>query len=119
VEPHRIRLRKPWQCQPTEHGVVWHRRFGRPTGLGPAETVSLVVEGIAAAGTVELNGQPLGRLFPAGAPQWFNVTGKLAERNEVSIVLRGEADTAVFATATARTDSPGSVYLEIAATPMD
>jgi hypothetical protein len=117
LKPHRIRLRKPWQFQAGPRGACWQRRFGAPTGLGAAETVWLAVEGLAAAGTVEINGQPLGSLSATDGRTRFDVTGRLADRNEVSIVLAGPAKSPLFATATSRGDFPGEVYLEIVSAP--
>jgi hypothetical protein len=118
AQPHRIRLRKPWQCQAGPDGLAWRRRFGQPTGLRPADAVWLVVEAPPAAGTVELNREPLGRLAAAQSEARFDVTGRLAARNEVSILLAGDAGAPVFATATAG-EFPGSVYLEIVPPPAD
>jgi hypothetical protein len=79
---HRIRLRGPWLLQPTAapsspsrkiqlpapwselfdtgiRGVLLSRRFNRPTNLGPADRVSLVIDDLPAGARVSLNGTRL------------------------------------------------------------
>jgi hypothetical protein len=76
---HRIRLRGPWLLQPTAvpstpprrvhlpapwaelfkadvRDVQLSRRFNRPTNLGPADRISLVVNDLPAGARVSLNG---------------------------------------------------------------
>jgi hypothetical protein len=44
---HSIRLRDPWQCEPTgEGGLRWTRIFHRPTGLEPDDDLWLVIIGL-------------------------------------------------------------------------
>ncbi len=108
-QPHRIRLRKPWQVERLPHGLCWKRTFHRPTGLGHGERVWILVANAPGASSVSLNGEPLGRLAPGGQTARFEVTQRLALRNE--LVLRmdspgqlGPADAAA---------EPADVYLEI------
>ncbi|MGO8745346.1 MAG: hypothetical protein ACLQNE_05100 [Thermoguttaceae bacterium] len=86
---HRIRLRGPWSCDPAPEGICWRRRFGRPTGLQPQQSVWIVVEGIVQEGSVALNGRILGRLgVPGNEPlARFEVSGSLLPRNELWIRL--------------------------------
>jgi hypothetical protein len=80
---HRIRLRGPWQLSATAPGspparkvqlpATWSelfdstethvrlsRRFHRPTNLGPADRVSLIVDDLPEGARVSLNGASLG-----------------------------------------------------------
>ncbi|HPM81075.1 MAG TPA: hypothetical protein PLF81_10260 [Candidatus Anammoximicrobium sp.] len=65
--------------------VAYHRRFGRPTGLGPADRVDLVIDGVDASGSVRLNGESLGEI-PLGWQVWrCDVTARLRPRNELIV----------------------------------
>jgi len=86
VSPHRIRLRKPWKYEACEAEARWRRRFGRPTGLGPDTTVSLVVENAAAPLHIRLNGELLGRVSRQGEAGRFVVTNRLLLQNELAIL---------------------------------
>lgn len=60
MEPHRIRLREPWEVSPTDDGgTVRRRAFNKPTGLTLGDVVRLVVELAAGLQSVALNGCPL------------------------------------------------------------
>lgn len=112
MEPHRIRLRGPWECQalsragggavpgpmrmtlpcrwdegglPDFAGLVrFTRRFGLPTNLDPTEQVWLVFEGVDASARVTLNANLLG--VHAGAePFEFEITRLLQPRNELQV----------------------------------
>ncbi|MDD4266961.1 MAG: hypothetical protein PHO07_06185 [Pirellulales bacterium] len=85
MSPHVIRLRAPWQRAQHGEGQLWRRRFGRPTGLAAADRVTLVVEGLAAAAEVSLNGRRLGTAGPAAVLREFDVTGLLLARNELTL----------------------------------
>jgi hypothetical protein len=107
IETHTIRLRGPWQCiigertirvhMPEQlntvvgddyHGrLVCHRKFGCPTCLDPHERVWLVVEKPARPGYAMLNLLPLGRFENNGKPTEFEITKRLGERNELSLVF--------------------------------
>jgi beta-galactosidase/beta-glucuronidase len=65
--------------------VAYHRRFGRPTGLGTADRVELVINRVDALGSVQLNGELLGEI-PAGGRAWrCDVTTRLTRRNELLV----------------------------------
>jgi hypothetical protein len=104
-EPHRIRLRGPWEVRPHAAGfpagrmtvpgtlrdggfagyvgpVSFYRRFGRPSNLGTGDQVRLAFEGVTGSADVFLNGERLGGLTLAGA---FEVTERLRERNELEV----------------------------------
>ncbi len=107
--PHRIRLRRPWQCRLQGDRVLWSRRFGRPTGLEPGDTVWIVVEQCPAAGALLLNGRPIGQLSSGTAESRFEVTALVEPRNEMVLDLA-----AVFPDSSAAPDSPpGVVSLEV------
>jgi len=108
-QPHRIRLRKPWQVEPLPHGLRWRRIFHQPTGLGAAARVWIVVDGILATGSVTLNDQPLGRLAGPGSPCRFEVTGLLRGRNELVLAI----DRTPQGDETAASCPPGEVWIEI------
>lgn len=89
---HSIRLRDPWQCEPTEQGGVrWTRRFHRPTGLEPDDQLLLVLSGLPADAVVTVNGQsfalPTSIVAPPASPQpaQFDLTSILADGNEIAI----------------------------------
>jgi hypothetical protein len=107
MDRHRIRLRKPWQREATAGGVVWRRRFGRPSGLGVGQTVCVCVEGVPSEGSVTLNGQRLGPLPSPHTSARYDVTRRLLARNELSIHLEEARE------ATATEAPPGEVCLEI------
>jgi hypothetical protein len=109
---HRIRLRGPWQVRPHADGVPagsmsvpvtlrdggwagfagrvsFYRRFGRPSKLGSKETVWLVFERIVGRADVRLNDEPLGALDEARS---FDVTGRLAARNSLEVIVDATDD---------------------------
>jgi hypothetical protein len=60
MEPHRIRLRDPWDVSPTDDGgTVRRRAFNKPTGLTLGDVVRLVVESAEGLQSVTLNDRPL------------------------------------------------------------
>lgn len=111
MNPHRIRLGKPWQCETTPEGTCSTRWFHKPTGLGHGERVWIVVEGVAAPGHLVLNGDTLGELAEDGSPRRFEVTGRLLLRNELRVVLTGVS--ASVQKEVSRASVPGEVSLEI------
>ncbi len=107
MDRHRIRLRKPWQCEATTGGAIWRRRFGRPSGLGVGQTVCVCVEGMPSEGSVTLNGHRLGPLPAPHTSARYDVTRRLLASNELSIYLEGSHETA------AAVAPSGEVCLEI------
>lgn len=65
--------------------VAYHRRFGRPTGLGPADRVELAIDRVDALGSVRLNGESLGEIPAGGQPWRCDVTARLRRRNELIV----------------------------------
>ncbi|MBN8625351.1 MAG: hypothetical protein J0M17_07675 [Planctomycetes bacterium] len=60
MQPHRIRLRDPWDVSPTDDGgTVRCRAFNKPTGLTVGDVVRLVVESAEGLQSVALNGRVL------------------------------------------------------------
>jgi glycosyl hydrolase family 2 len=111
--PHRIHLRGPWDVRPhasdgpagrmTMPGtlgdggwagfrgrVSFYRRFGRPSNLGPGETVWLAFECVVGAAQVRLNGESLGTVERTGR---FDVTGRLMDRNTLTVTFDAVDDT--------------------------
>lgn len=111
-EPHRIRLRGPWEVRPHVPGIAagrmvvpgtlrdggwagyagpvsFYRRFGRPSNLGTTDRVRLAFERVTGSADVYLNGERLGRLDGSGA---FDVTDQLRERNELEVVVQATDD---------------------------
>lgn len=109
MKPHRIRLRRPWHCEPVGGGTRWRRPFHRPTGLGPDVRVWIVLQGFSAAGTVTLNGQTLGRLDPEQPECRLDATESLRPQNELTIELEAPAPAASPNTGS----PPGEVALEM------
>jgi hypothetical protein len=106
---HRIRLRKPWASQRTAAAVCWRRRFGRPTGLGAADRLWIVVENLPEAASVELNGVLLGALGGGTACGRFEVTGRLDARNELLLRLQTPGDAGPPSSG----NPPGDISIEI------
>jgi hypothetical protein len=109
---HRIRLRGPWEVRPHPEGVPhgrmtvpgtlrdggwagfagrvsFYRRFGRPSNLGPKETVWLVFERVVGRAEVRLDDELLGPLDGAGS---FDITARLARRNLLEVVVDATDD---------------------------
>jgi tellurite resistance protein TerC len=108
MNAHRIRLRKPWRREVTAQGVLWRRKFGCPTGVGNEQTVWVCVEGMSTGGSVAVNGEPLGPLPDLGTRGEYDVTGRLAARNELQILsVQG------VLLEDASTTPPGEAFLEI------
>jgi hypothetical protein len=91
---HTIRLRGPWQNEPLEgaEGTVrCTRHFNKPTGLDGGERVWLVIDGIASAATISLNGAAVGQVShvsPGDAPTRFDITPLLLARSKIEIDLQ-------------------------------
>jgi hypothetical protein len=109
---HRIRLRGPWDVRPHASGVPpgtmtipgtlrdggwagfagrvsFYRRFGRPSNLGPKESVWLVFERVVGRAEIRLNDEDLGPVDGAGS---FEVTGRLAARNSLEVIVEATDD---------------------------
>ncbi len=116
--PGRIAMPSDWSATlgPDFRGrVAYHRRFGRPTGLGAADRVELVVERVDALGSVRLNGETLGEI-PAGGQAWrCDVTARLAPRNEliVEVELPQGADRSPPIPRPGRAGLPGGLVGEV------
>jgi len=100
--PHRIRLRRPWNCQVREGYACWTRRFGRPMDLSTDERVWLIVEGLPPETVTVLNGIPI----PTGR---FDITSLLHARNELTL----KTPLQIGAITASSDESPALVVLEI------
>ena len=95
------------------------RRFQRPTGLEPHETVRLVLEVPWTVAVVTLNEHPLEVEPTSGARTEWNITARLADANVLVIELEYRADDGAPADVPpadgAPADAPllGEVWLEI------
>lgn len=89
--PHRIRLRGPWRCEPSEFPgrVCFRRSFGYPGRIDAYERVWLTFAGIGGTGEVRLNNHLLGRISTASE---FEVTPLLLRRNELAVEIEGTAE---------------------------
>ena len=87
AEPHRMRLRPPWEQQRRENELLWRRRFGRPTNLEQHEQVFLVLEAVEVDAEVAVNGTRLGTVRPAGPTARFAITELLEPRNELVLTV--------------------------------
>lgn len=105
----------------SEPPETWIRRFGRPNGLEAVERVRLVVESPACGLALAFNGHLLPRV-PAHATRWeADITDRLLERNELTLVpdvdsLRGGGAAKTDAKRSDRRPLPvplGRVRLEI------
>ncbi len=82
---HRIRLRKPWQSWFDGARLVFHRCFGRPTGLSPHQNVWIEIDNHSGACEVYLNHQLLGTASAESRTSW-EVSRLLLPRNELELV---------------------------------
>ena len=105
---HRIRLRKPWRKEIAREGILWRRKFGCPTGVRSEQTVWVCLDGMPPGGTVAVNGESLGRVPEFGTRGEYEVTKRLAARNELEILV-AEGVPTEEASAT----PPGEAFLEI------
>ncbi len=88
---HRIRLRGPWQCQCTEQGIRWSRKFNRPTGLEGAARVWIAADNPRLDGVLHLNGALLGQMTAGEDAAKFEVTGRLELHNELILIAAKES----------------------------
>jgi hypothetical protein len=88
--PHRIRLRGPWRCEPSDFTgrVRYRRRFGYPGRIDAYERVWLTFAGIGGEAEVQLNNHLLGLIAAASE---FEVTPLLRPRNELVVEIEGTA----------------------------
>jgi len=143
--PHEIRLRGPWELTVVRderegsslsgkifrvtvprswkeelgndfRGRVRYRRsFASPTGLGPHEQVTLVVDGADPSADVVLNGETLGRVHGPAVSAAFAIRERLRPRNELLLEVDFPAESAPLRTGRAgRAGGPlGEVRLAI------
>ena len=118
-EPHRIRLRGPWEVTAIEctngatltnairmtipcswreggwigfQGRALHTRaFGKPTGLDGNHSVFLVIESATGSGWVRLNGQNIGEMQEQSMFE-CDITSLLKPRNLLEIELAADHD---------------------------
>ena len=82
-QPHRMRLRPPWEQTRQGDQMLWRRRFGKPSNIEEGEQVFLVIESPQIDAVVLLNGQRLRRIQPAEPAVRFAITRLLQPRNEL------------------------------------
>lgn len=111
---HAINLGNAWEVEPGDdgHAPEWVRRFGRPTGLEPGDSLWLVIDEPAAC-TLVLNGTRLPESGP-GAAYRVEITPLVRDRNLLVLVPHGRV--AVGGPVASRVPLPpplGRVRLEI------
>ncbi len=110
--PHRIRLRGPWECEPSgrppmrmalpcrwaDGGLMdfsghvrFRRRFGYPGQIDAYERVWLTLDGVSDRAEVQVNGAAIGRCGGDG-PFEFEITRLLGARNELIVDVEGAAE---------------------------
>ncbi len=110
---HAINLGNAWEAEPGDdgHAAAWVRRFGRPTGLEPGDTVWLVIEEPVAC-TLVLNGARLPDGLP-GAAYRVEITPRLRDRNLLVLVPPAGGAAAAGAGRVPLPDSLGRMRLEL------
>jgi hypothetical protein len=103
---HHIHLRKPWNCRRSLDGVVWERRFNKPTGLDGGQRVFVVVENAVGDGIILFNGRSLGPLSSSRDATRYEVTAELDLHNRLEILLEPMAPEG-------ESELPAEVRLEI------
>jgi hypothetical protein len=109
--PHRIRLRGPWECEPSgrpplrmtlpcrwaDGGLLdfsgrvrFRRRFGYPGQIDAYERVWLTLAGVGDHAEVQLNGAALGSCGDGSFE--FDITRLLGSRNELIVDVEGTAE---------------------------
>jgi hypothetical protein len=83
---HTIRLREPWEVEAQPGRMIYRRHFNRPTGLEQGDVVRLVIDGLAAAAMVHVNGEPL-----ASGDSCWDISAQLQNRNAIVISLTIDA----------------------------
>lgn len=105
---HTFNLTNAWQ-PPAPGSRTWIRRFGRPSGIGPADRIWLVMD-VPPPPDARLNAAPLPA--PAEKAPWrADVTALLGERNELLLPL--DVDAAGVASRASLPPARGGVRLEI------
>lgn len=86
MEPHRIRLRDPWDVSPTDDGgTVRRRAFNKPTGLEPGDIVWLVIDDPLEVTMVAVNESVM---FSPPCAVAVDITSVLRARNVVELRLK-------------------------------
>ena len=84
--PHVIRLREPWEAEPTDKGGMrYRRRFGWAAELSPEDRVFLAMDATLDQVQVQVNGVSLPVAGPHDMPARFEITSLLQPRNEAVI----------------------------------
>jgi hypothetical protein len=87
---HTIRLRDPWQTEPTARGRTrLRRRFGWTATLASGDRVLLLIGTATAEGRVWVNETVLGSFAPDCLPAQFDISRLLRPRNEAVIEIAG------------------------------
>ena len=91
---HSIRLRRPWQCEPTATGGLrWTRSFHRPTGLEDDDLLWLVVSNLPGQTAPIVAEHALGLLLALAKRAWFQTnelkSGRWTSRDNVFLRVVG------------------------------
>ncbi len=90
---HTIRLNGFWIATPLPTGMRFTRPFGKPRTLDANETV-WIVGSLPTIGTIQVNNTILGN-FAASTPFAFEITNRLASRNQIAFDLVTSTEVAI------------------------
>jgi uncharacterized protein with NRDE domain len=84
-----IRLPASWQelFGSFRGRIRFQRKFHPPSNIGPGDKLAIVFDDIVGCGSVLVNGEPLGQIAPEDIQTRFDITGRLAANNELTIDL--------------------------------
>jgi hypothetical protein len=87
--PKTVRLPATWQelFGSFRGRIRFRRKFHPPSNIGAGDRLAIVFDGVGGAGTVSLNGRPLGSIELGAQTARFDVTGLLRTNNELQVDL--------------------------------
>lgn len=102
--------------------LLLSRKFGRPTGIEPGDTLELVLRSLPLVTQLQLNETALGTWEPTNHPfaerlEWtVNVTQFLRERNHLQLAITVQRPASQQPASTAGTNLPPLVWPEVSLT---
>ncbi|HEY2250591.1 MAG TPA: NRDE family protein [Planctomycetaceae bacterium] len=87
--PKTVRLPAAWQelFGSFRGRIRFRRKFHPPSNICAGDRLAIVFDGVGGAGTVSLNGRPLGSIELGAQTARFDVTGQLRTNNELQVEL--------------------------------